>query len=112
TRLATCRDLPGHETEPCRKISAARERLAFADRRGESRCVQHADAGDSRQAPGCFIVLRTSCKLIIEGGDASIENSPFFPHVLDQHKKPLADCEALFFAQHSRSRLRRPCAMT
>jgi transposase len=100
TGLAACRYLPGHEAEPRGKVSSACECLAFADCRGKSRCVQHADSGDSRQTPRGFIVLRASCKLIIQGGDASIENPPFFPHVLDQHAEPLADCEALFFAQH------------
>ena len=100
TRLAACRDLPGHKAEPSSKVSSASERLAFADRRGESRRVQHADAGDSRQTPGCLIGLRARCELIIEGGDASIETSPFLPYALDQLAQSWADCETLFFAQH------------
>src|SRR6202023_1413784 len=100
TGLAARRDLPGHEAEPRGKVSSARECLAIADCRGKSRRVEHADAGDSRQTPGGFIVLRASCKLIIEGGDASIENPPFFPHVLDQQTHSWADFETIFFAQH------------
>ena len=87
TRLAACRDLPGHKAEPSSKVASASEGLAFADRRGESRRVQHADAGDSRQTPGCLIGLRARCELIIEGGDASIENSPFF--YFDRIQTPL-----------------------
>jgi hypothetical protein len=64
--------LSGYKPEPSGKVSSARERVAFADRRGESRRVQHADTRDSRQTPGCLTGLCARRKLIIEGGDASL----------------------------------------
>jgi hypothetical protein len=97
TRLATRRDLPGHKAGTSSKVSSAGKRLAFADRRGESRRVQHADDGDSRQTPGCLIGLRARRKLIIEGSDASIKISPFLPYVLAQVAQSRADCENVLF---------------
>src|SRR5664279_4761787 len=90
TRLAPCRDLPRYEAEPGGKISSARERLAFADRRGESRRVQHADARDRRQTSGCLIGFCARRKLVIEGSDALIETSPFLPYALEWLRALLA----------------------
>src|ERR1700730_5930058 len=50
--------------------------------------------------PGAGLLDRSSRGLhIIEGGDASIEDPPFFPHVLDQRGQSRAGRETLFFAQ-------------
>jgi hypothetical protein len=99
-RFAPCRYLSRHEAKPCGKVSSAPECLPFTDCRGKSRRVQHADAGDRRQAPCGFIVLRACCKLVIEGRDALIDGPPFLPHALDQLEQSRADCETVLLAQH------------
>ena len=82
--LAACGDLSGHKAKPRGKVSSTSKCPAIADCCRKSRRIQHADAGDGCQAPGSFIIFRTGCKFIIESGDASVEDPPFFSHVLDQ----------------------------
>lgn len=82
TQALSCllRDQP----EPSRKVAAAPERTAVADRGGQRDGLQHTDAGNGDETASRRILACHVCEFVGECGDPCIERTPLTEHVFDQ----------------------------
>ena len=109
-RLATGGNLSRYQPKPSREIAAAGEGLAIADGGYQRRCVQHADAGDGREAPRVRIVTGACGKLVVERGNPSVQLEPFRAHVFNQPVHSRAERGVALRVRHCCEVLLQPAA--
>jgi hypothetical protein len=85
--LAAAGVLPGHQTEPCRKLPAAPEALCVADRCDERARGKWPDAGDAREPSTHFVTAVPGLNLRLELPDLPVKFLQMVHEALDEQSK-------------------------